>query len=107
MLKVRLNGKKNSEKIVTEKQYNNIFKKFGYVVVSEQKNEHKNKMIAEQPKEAEVEKENDDFEKIPISDMNKDQLMEFSQKHNIDTSNAKTVAEARKIIQKALRESKM
>ena len=109
MIKIRIVGKKNSEKIVTQKQYNNIFKKFGYVVVEEdEKNNVKH--FDEETKSDENHEDNveqDELEKIPISDMNKNQLMEFSKKHKIDTSGATNVADARKIIQKTLRERKM
>lgn len=109
MIRIRIEGKKNSEKIVTQKQYNNIFKKFGYVVVEE--NEKNNvKHFDEETKSDEKHEDNveqDELEKIPISDMNKNQLMEFSKKHKIDTSGATNVADARKIIQKTLRERKM
>ena len=115
MIRIRIEGKKSSEKIVTQKQYNNIFKKFGYVVVEE--NEKNNvKHFDEQTKSDEKHEDNveqdeqdkqDELEKIPISDMNKNQLMEFSKKHKIDTSGATNVADARKIIQRTLRERKM
>ena len=107
MIRIRIEGKKNSEKIVTQKQYDNIFKKFGYVVIEENKNV---KHFDEETKSDEKHEDNveqDELEKIPISDMNKNQLMEFSKKHKIDTSGATNVADARKIIQKTLRERKM
>ena len=108
MIKIRLAGKKNSEKIVTQKQYNNIFKKFGYVVVEEdEKNNVKHFDEEIKSDEKHEDNEQDELEKIPISDMNKNQLMEFSKKHKIDTSGATNVADARKIIQKTLRERKM
>ena len=112
MIRIRIEGKKNSEKIVTQKQYNNIFKKFGYVVVEEdEKNNVKHfdeETKSDEKHEYDVEQdEQDELEKIPISDMNKNQLMEFSKKHKIDTSGATNVSDARKIIQKTLRERKM
>ena len=115
MIRIRIEGKKNSEKIVTQKQYNNIFKKFGYVVVEEdEKNNVKHfdeETKSDEKHEYDVEQdeqdEQDELEKIPISDMNKNQWMEFSKKHKIDTSGATNVADARKIIQKTLRERKM
>ena len=45
--------------------------------------------------------------KIPISEMNKEQLMRFAKVHNINTKSAKNVAEARRIIQRAVKEAKM
>ena len=119
MIRIRIEGKKNSEKIVTQKQYNNIFKKFGYVVVEEDeknnvkhfdeetKSDEKHEDNVEQHEDNVEQDEQDELEKIPISDMNKNQLMEFSKKHKIDTSGATNVADARKIIQRTLRERKM
>lgn len=46
-------------------------------------------------------------EEIPISQMNKSQLMKFAKEHDIDTHGAKNVAEAREMIQKAMRERNM
>ena len=46
-------------------------------------------------------------EEIPISQMNKSQLMKFAKEHNIDTHGARNVAEAREMIQKAIRERNM
>ena len=41
------------------------------------------------------------------SEMSKEQLAEYAKEHNIDTSSARNVREARQIIQKAIREAKM
>lgn len=46
-------------------------------------------------------------EEIPISQMNKSQLMKFAKEHDIDTHGAKNVAEAREMIQKAMRDRNM
>lgn len=56
----------------------------------------------EQDNEEEVEEES--LETIPISEMKKEQLMEYAKQNNIDTSSAKNVREAREIIQKAIQE---
>ena len=42
-----------------------------------------------------------------ISEMNKEQLMRFAKVHNINTKSAKNVAEARRIIQRAVKEAKL
>ena len=55
----------------------------------------------EEPEHEEVKEE------IPISQMNKSQLMKFAKEHNIDTHGARNVAEAREMIQKAMRELNM
>lgn len=44
-----------------------------------------------------------DVDSIPISDMSKEQLAEYAKRHNIDTSSAKTVSEARKIVKNVIR----
>lgn len=89
---------------VTEKQYENMYKKLGYKLLNKTQKEQKleQKTVVEN-----VEEESENIETIPISEMNKHQLQEYARKHNIDTRNARNVTEARKIIQKAVRESNM
>lgn len=53
------------------------------------------------------EMEEPEHEEVPISQMNKTQLMKFAREHDIDTHGAKNVAEAREMIQKAMRERNM
>lgn len=53
------------------------------------------------------EMEEPEHEEVPISQMNKAQLMKFAKEHDIDTHGAKNVAEAREMIQKAMRERNM
>lgn len=53
------------------------------------------------------EMEEPEHEEVPISQMNKAQLMKFAREHDIDTHGAKNVAEAREMIQKAMRERNM
>lgn len=82
---------------VSEKSYEQKFKKLGYFLVGETKKAPAIEMPKEEPKEdSEV-----DIDSIPISDMNKEQLQEYAKKHNIDTSHARNVREAREIIRKA------
>lgn len=47
-----------------------------------------------------------DVETIPISDMNKEQLMQFAKEQKIDTREAKSVSDARRIIQAEMRKRK-
>lgn len=85
---------------VSRRSYETMFKQNGYVIVDE----------AEQnidDFETEEAVEDDSVDTIPISEMNKEQLAEYATKHNIDTSKAKNVREARQIIQKAIQQSKM
>jgi hypothetical protein len=86
---------------VSRQSYETMFKKNGYVIVDE--TEQNIDDIVEDEK---IE-EDDSVDTIPISEMNKEQLMEYAEKHNIDTSKAKNVREARQIIQKAIQQSKM
>lgn len=86
---------------VSKHSYETLFRNKGYRIVEDEKD-----MDAEQivdygePEEQEV-------ETVPISEMNKEQLAEYAKEHNIDTSGARNVREARQIIQKAIREAKM
>lgn len=61
----------------------------------------------EETEEVEESPEVEEVETIPISEMNKEQLAEYAKEHNIDTSRARNVREARQIIQKAIREQKL
>lgn len=90
---------------VSRNTYKTIFEKKGYRIVEE---DVKKAEIVEEPIETKMESEETrDIETIPISEMNKEQLMKFAEEHNIDTSGARNVREARQIIQKSIRESKM
>lgn len=86
---------------VSRNSYETMFKKNGYVIVDETKQN-----IDDIVEDEQIE-EDDSVDTIPISEMNKEQLAEYATKHNIDTSKAKNVREARQIIQKAIRQSKM
>lgn len=85
---------------VSRQSYETMFKQNGYVIVDE--TEQNNDDF-----ETEETVEDDSVDTIPISEMNKEQLAEYATKHNIDTSKAKNVREARQIIQKAIQQSKM
>ena len=86
---------------VSRQSYETMFKKNGYVIVDETEQN-----IDDIEAEEET-VEDDSVDTIPISEMNKEQLAEYATKHNIDTSKAKNVREARQIIQKAIQQSKM
>lgn len=86
---------------VSRQSYETMFKKNGYVIVDETEQN-----IDDFETEEEI-AEDDSVDTIPISEMNKEQLAEYATKHNIDTSKAKNVREARQIIQKAIQQSKM
>ena len=91
---------------VSKRSFETMFKNKGYRIVDEEigfeKKEHKESFEEDIKKEQEEE-----IETIPISEMNKEQLAEYAKEHNIDTSGARNVREARQIIQKAIREEKM
>ena len=94
------NGRHTTQ--VTKSVYKNVFKKIGYVIVEEAEKSADEHVGSVEERIDEVEVDN-----IPVSEMNKEQLVEYARNHNIDTSSAKNVREARQMIQKAIRESKM
>lgn len=83
---------------VSKSAYDHIYKKRGYSILREE-----NEKTQETKKQEQEEYE----EEIPISEMNKEQLMKFAKEHDIDTSQAKSVRDARQIVQKAVREHNM
>lgn len=86
---------------VSRRSYETMFKQNGYVIVDETEQNNDDFETEEETVE------DDSVDTIPISEMNKEQLAEYATKHNIDTSKAKNVREARQIIQKAIQQSKM
>ena len=86
---------------VSKRSYETLFRNKGYRIVEDEKD-----MDAEQTVDY-GEPEEQEVETVPISEMNKEQLAEYAKEHNIDTSGARNVREARQIIQKAIREQKM
>lgn len=94
---------------VSKRSYETLFRNKGYMIVGEEEAKQETDKIAtgEFEEEEEEEEEVHEVETIPISEMNKEQLAEYAKEHNIDTSGARNVREARQVIQKAIRESKM
>lgn len=90
---------------VSKRSFETMFKDKGYVIVLDEATEKVETAIAEPIVEEEVVKT--ETEETPISEMNKEQLMEYAKEHGIDTSKARNVREARQIIQKAIREKNM
>lgn len=89
---------------VTQQQYEKMYKNLGYQNLGEDIQQK------EEQKEIETKEgltESEDIESIPISEMSKQQLQEYAKKHKIDTRHARNVTEARKIIQRAVREANM
>nr|DAH60675.1 MAG TPA: HeH/LEM domain [Caudoviricetes sp.] len=93
---------------VSMKQYENKYKRLGYMIVGDSmKTEEVEEPEHEVVEQNIIEEESEDIDSIPISEMNKEQLMRFAKVHNINTKSAKNVAEARRIIQRAVKEAKM
>lgn len=93
---------------VTMKQYENKYKRLGYMIVGgSMKTEEVEEPEQEVVEQNIIEEDSEDIESIPISEMNKEQLMRFAKVHNINTKSAKNVAEARRIIQRAVKEAKL
>lgn len=93
---------------VTMKQYENKYKRLGYMIVGgSMKTEEVEEPEQEVVEQNISEEDSEDIESIPISEMNKEQLMRFAKVHNINTKSAKNVAEARRIIQRAVKEAKL
>ena len=99
---------------VSRKSYEKIFKPKGFVVIQEEgvnttpegETEKVKEVETEEVEVTEEETEND-IDSVPISEMNKQQLSEYAKKHNIDTSGATSVSQARKIIQREVRSRNM
>lgn len=90
---------------VSKNAYERMFKPKGYRLADgfdEEVNPEDDTII-----DVEAEEHEKMQEEIPISQMNKAQLMKFAKEHDIDTHGAKNVAEAREMIQKAMRERNM
>lgn len=91
---------------VSKHSYETLFRNKGYKIVGNEKDVVTPDADEEQVVDY-VESEEREVETVPISEMNKEQLAEYAKEHNIDTSSARNVREARQIIQKAIREAKM
>ena len=91
---------------ISKHSYETLFRNKGYRIVEDEKD-----MEIPDVDTGQVvgygESEEQEVETVPISEMNKEQLAEYAKEHNIDTSGARNVREARQIIQKAIREAKM
>lgn len=97
---------------VSRKSYEKIFKPKGFVVIQEEGVSTAPEGKTERVKEVEIEEVTEeetenDIDSVPISEMNKQQLSEYAKKHNIDTSGATSVSQARKIIQREVRNRNM
>ena len=91
---------------VSKHSYETLFRNKGYRIVEDEKGAVTPDVDEEHAVDYE-ESEEQEVETVPISEMNKEQLAEYAKEHNIDTSSARNVREARQVIQKAIREAKM
>ena len=104
---------------VSKKSYERMFKDKGYILIDEHaenvsdefENENGGEPIYTPEDDEQQEQKTDETEvnvdEIPISEMNSKELREFAIKHNIDTKSAKSVKDARKIVQEAVKEMNM
>lgn len=95
---------------ISKDAYERMFKPKGYRLADgfeEEVKQEDDKILDVEVDEIEEPENEEAKEEIPISQMNKSQLMKFAKEHNIDTHGARNVAEAREMIQKAMRERNM
>lgn len=92
----------NEIRKVSKSAYEKMFKPNGYRLADGGFSESV-EIEEEQPIDVEAEEIPEYNEEIPISQMNKSQLADFAKEHGIDTHSARTVQEARKIIQDAIK----
>lgn len=93
---------------VSRQSYERMFKNKGFRIVGKDtvKEKAKEKQPEPEKQETKTEETNEtNVDEIPVSEMSKEQLAEFASKHNIDTSSARNVREARQIVQKWMREN--
>ncbi len=91
---------------VSHAAYETIYKNKGYRIIGNGRNKLKEEYDAMSDLTME-EPESVDVDSIPVSDMTKQQLVEYAKKHNIDTHDAKNVNDARRIIKEEIRKRKM
>lgn len=87
---------------VSQQMFENKFKRYGWRAVKA-----KQKTVQHYEEELEGTNSEEDIDTIPISDMNAEQLKVYAKKYDIDISKTKSAAEARKVIQTAIRNKNM
>lgn len=97
-------GKKTIK--VSKWTYEHVYKSKGYVIVSDDLKHDKADKVSRNESEARK-INNESVENVPLSEMNKEQLLRFAKEHNIDVSMAKSSNEARKIIRNAINKDRM
>lgn len=99
---------------VSKKSYERMFKDKGYILIDEhaenvpdEYESNEEPIYTPEKDEHEEEETEVNVDEIPISEMNSKELREFAIKHNIDTKSARSVKDARKIVQEAVKEMNM
>lgn len=82
---------------MSRQTYENVYKRMGFRL---EKTKHED--VGEVPEEVD-----NGVSDVPISEMTKEQLKEFADMHNIDTSSATNLKEARRIVRDAIRKSRI
>lgn len=85
---------------VTQGAYDDIFKKQGFELVEEDKEDKKE--TVEETKKTNEEAYIEELMKKPISQWNKEEVKTYASLKNIDISNTKNIGEARNIIKQSI-----
>ena len=93
---------------VSEKVFQRNMKKLGYRVVDDNYYKEPTEQVTESEEVLETSEEKKTMEEpeIPVSDMSKEELMEYAKRNGIDTSQATNVRQARAIISAAIAKNK-
>ena len=87
---------------VTQGAYDDIFKKQGFELVKEDKEETTKEKETEKGYKSDEEKYIDELMEKPISQWNKEEVKTYASLKNIDISNTKNIGEARNIIKQSI-----
>lgn len=85
---------------VTQGAYDDIFKKQGFKLVEEEKEDKKE--TVEETKKTNEEAYIEELTEKPISQWNKEEVKTYASLKNIDISNTKNIGEARNIIKQSI-----
>ena len=85
---------------VTQGAYDDIFKKQGFKLVEEEKEDKKE--TVEETKKTKEEAYIEELMEKPISQWNKEEVKTYASLKNIDISNTKNIGEARNIIKQSI-----
>lgn len=85
---------------VTQGAYDDIFKKQGFKIVEEEKEDKKE--TVEETKKTKEEAYIEELMEKPISQWNKEEVKTYASLKNVDISNTKNIGEARNIIKQSI-----